>query len=215
MFPKLLSTIAAFAVVTFHAGINHAPAAKVLAQKDYSLADRYTNTFVNNVFADNILLTLSYMAKQTKDGQSVNWNQVKAPFTYKIILLPGQTFAFHDKVLPQYQGKITATTNAHFDSNEGFESDGWLVADGVCHLASFMNVVARQAGLTVDSPTPHDFAKIADVPKQYGVAIYYMPGEQTSSSLQNLYVTNPFDKPIAFVFNHQGENLNVSVEEMN
>ncbi len=131
-----------------------------------------------------------------------------------MVLKPGQTFAFHDAVLPKYKDSIAATTHAHFDSSQGFVSDGWLVGDGVCHLASFMNVVARDAHLQVVSPTPHDFAKIPDVPKQYGVAIYYMPGQESSSSLQNLYVTNTFDKPVAFVFIHKKNSLNIRVEKL-
>ncbi len=216
MFSKIFSTIFAIFVVTVHSNAHAAtaPKADVLAEKQYSLADRYNNTFVNDVFADNILLTLAYMSGNAKDGQTVDWNKVDGQFVYTLTLKPGQTFAFHDQVLPQYQGKIAETTNAHFDSSEGFKSDGWLVADGVCHLASFMNVVARSAGLKVDSPTPHNFAKINDVPAKYGVAIYYMPGELNTSALQNLYVTNNFDKSIAFVFKHDGNNLDLSVEKL-
>jgi hypothetical protein len=33
----------------------------VLSKVDYSLENRYTNTFVNDVFSDNILLALAYM----------------------------------------------------------------------------------------------------------------------------------------------------------
>jgi hypothetical protein len=210
MLSQLLSTISAITVLTFHTSVGaQVPATQVLATKQYSLADRYSNTFVNDVFADNIMLTLSYMAKQTTEGKSVDWGKVTGPFTYKMVLNPGQTFAFHDQVLPEYTGKVDMTTNAHFDSYDGFKSDGWLVADGVCHLASFMNVVAKDAGLKVEAPTRHDFAKIPEVDPKDGVSIF------STSSAQNLYITNTKSKPIAFVFKHEGSDLKISVEEVN
>ena len=221
MFFKILYTIVILSVLFFHKSVSFAmvnspkPVPTVVAQKTYSLADRYGNSYVNNVFSDNILLTLAYMVRIVKNGQNVNWNMVNSPFTYQLILKPGQTFAFHDEILPQYKNSVVETTNAHFDSSQGFKSDGWLVGDGVCHLASFMNVVARSAGLKVNAPTPHNFAKIADVPAKFGVAIYYTPNSPSSSALQNLYITNNFNKPIAFVFNHSGSNLNIKVEKLN
>ncbi|HET9947060.1 MAG TPA: VanW family protein [Patescibacteria group bacterium] len=217
MFPIIISTILALTVFAKQPSLAHALIAQdskqVIADKQYSLADRYSNTFVNNVFSDNILLTLAYMRGEAKEDQPVDWSKVTSDFTYTMVLQPGETFAFHDEVLPEYQGKVAFTTNAHFNSTEGFKSDGWLVADGVCHLASFMNVAARNAGLTVVSPTPHNFAAIPDVPKEFGVAIYYMPNEVGSSSLQNLYITNSFDKPVSFVFKHTGTTLDITVEK--
>lgn len=187
---------------------------QVVAEKEYSLSDRYGNTHVNNVFADNILLTLAYLRGVAKTGGPVDWTKVKSDFTYTMVLKPGDTFAFHDSVLPQYQGKIAETTNAHFDSTQGFESDGWLVGDGVCHLASFMNVVAKDAKLSVYAPTPHDFAVIPDVTKADGVAIYYMPGESGSSALQNLYITNNYTVSIGFVFTYKDNKLDIKIEKL-
>lgn len=217
MFPIIVGTMLALSVL--RSDTTNIPSAtlqlkeQVVAERTYSLADRYANTFVNNVFADNILLTLAYMRGVAKDGQPVDWSKVQGDFEYKMTLQPGQTFAFHDQVLPEYQGKVTYTTNAHFDSSEGFKSDGWLVADGVCHLASFMNVVAKNSGLEVVAPTPHDFANIPDVPRENGTAIYYMPGELETSSLQNVYITNTFDTPVTFVFTHKGSSLDIAVEK--
>ncbi len=221
MFPQIVSTILIFTVlatgplaVAQQAMVNSpVGAVQTLYHKAYSLADRYGNSYVNTVFADNILLTLAYMRGAAKENEHVDWKAVKEDFTYTMQLTPGQTFAFHDALLPQYEGKVIATTNAHFTSQEGFESDGWLVGDGVCHLASFMNVVARGAGLDVLSPTPHDFAVIPDVPRQYGVAIYYMPQEPDSSAEQNLYITNTFATPISFIFSHTGDTLTIAVEK--
>lgn len=219
MFPKLISIILVILVLLTHSATAYSVAAQSpqvqkLSEVTYSLSDRYSNSYVSNVFSDNILLTLAYMRGIAKNGQAVDWNKVKGDFTYTMVLQHGQTFAFHDQVLSEYKGKIAETTNAHFDSTQGFESDGWLVGDGVCHLASFMNVAALKANLGVVAPTPHDFAVIPDVPKRYGVAIYYMPGESGSSSLQNLYITNTFDKSVAFVFTHKGSNLSIRIEKI-
>lgn len=182
---------------------------KVLSQATYSLANRHSDPYVNNVFADNILLTLAYMGGKVKKGEEIAWETVKIPSVNKLILAPGETFAFHETTLEKYKGKVVSTTNAHFISNEGFKSDGWLVGDGVCHLASFMYVVAQNAGLQSEAPTRHDFATIADVPQKDGVSIL------TTSTLQNLYITNNRSKAIAFVFTHDKNALNIKVEQLN
>ena len=193
-------------------GSAHMPAAP-LASVTYSMSDRYGNTFVNDVFSDNILLTLAYMRGAVHEGERVVWGAVRAPFTYTLTLKPGETFAFHDRLLPDFQGKVVATTNAHFDSSEGFRSDGYLVGDGVCHLASFMNVVGKEAGLSIVAPTPHNFAKINDVAKKDGVAIYYDPLAAGSSALQNLYITNNKDENVNFTFSYDGHALSIAVSE--
>lgn len=191
------------------------PSNRVLSQVTYSLSNRYSNSYVNNVFADNILLTLAYMSGKVKEGQNIPWKTVKSTDVKTLVLKPGQTFAFHDEVLEKYKGKVALTTNAHFNSDEGFKSDGWLVGDGVCHLASFMYVAALNAGLLLEAPTRHDFATIPDVPKQAGVSIFYSPNNPSSSTLQNLYITNNYSKTIAFVFAQSRNDLKIKVEELN
>jgi vancomycin resistance protein YoaR len=161
-----------------------------LASHSFSLENRYDDKFVNDVFKENILLTVSYMGSD---------------FT----LEPGETFAFDDKILPEYEGKVTKTTGAHFIASEGFKSDGLLVGDGVCHLASLMYWAAKDAGLTAVSPRNHDFAKINDVPREYGVAIHSL------DPFQNLYITNNLDKPVTFVTDTEGTELTVSVVKSN
>ena len=188
---------------------------KVLAQATYSLSNRYSNSYVNDVFADNILLTLAYMSGKVKSVSEISWDKIKAPGTSTVTLKPGQTFAFHDAVADKYTNKVVATTNAHFDSTQGFKSDGWLVGDGVCHLASFMYVVSKDAGLVSEAPTRHDFAQIPDVEKQNGVSIYYSPDNKNSSTYQNLYITNNYNKTIAFVFTQKNSALNIKVEQLN
>ncbi len=190
------------------------PTPHILASKEYSLSDRYSNTFVNDVFADNILLTLNYMSGDIKQGQKVDWDTVHKENEYTFTLNPGKTFAFHDEVMDQYKDSVVKTTNAHFNSYEGFKSDGWLVGDGVCHLASFINVVSKEAGLGVNAPTRHDFAAIPDVSRADGTAIFYVPGEKGTSSRQNLYVTNTTTKTVAFVFKHVQDKLDISITQL-
>ena len=189
--------------------IGGAPVPKALAQVSYSLTNRYANSFVNDVFTDNILLTIAYLGGKVTEGKKVAWNTVKNEGETSFSLQPGETFAFHDAVLDKYKGKVALTTNAHFNSIEGFKSDGWLIGDGVCHLASFMYVVAKKAGLAVEAPTAHDFAQIPNIEKKDGVSIY------SENTLQNLYITNNQTKPIAFVFVHKNDALTIRVEKLN
>ncbi len=184
----------------------------VLGSQAFSLEKRYANTFVNDVFKDNILLTLAYMRGMTITNNP-NWNIVEQPFTYSFTLKPGEVFAFHEDILPEFAGKIVKTTNAHFGASEGFKSDGYLVADGVCHLASLIHEAAFKAGLQVVSPTNHDFAVIPEIPREFGTAIYFMPGQTNNNALQNLYVKNNKDKPIDIVFDYHNNELTVNVLE--
>jgi len=179
-----------------------------LSQVSYSLSNRYANSFVNNVFADNILLTIAYLTGKVNKSAPVAWNTVKEEGSVRFSLKPGETFAFHDAVLDKYRNKVALTTNAHFNSSEGFKTDGWLVGDGVCHLASFMYVAAKKAGLEVEAPTSHDFAVIPNVEKKDGVSIF------SENTLQNLYITNNKESVIAFVFDYGNNTLNIRVEKV-
>ena len=211
MFSGLAATIAFLSVTSFH-GVMLQAAPKVLATHEFSLETRYTNNFVNDVFKDNILLTLAYLRGGVSKAP-VNWTEVTKPFQYTLTLQPGEVFAFDDSVLDQFKGKKGYTTNAHFNSQEGFKSDGYLVGDGVCHLASLLYWVAKDAGLDSLAPTNHNFAEIQGVPREYGVAIFYQPNEQGESASQNLYVTNNKDKAISFVFKYDGKTLAISALE--
>src|SRR3989344_5634904 len=108
---------------------------KTLSDVTYSLGNRNKDPFVNEVFTDNILLTLAYLSGSVERVDQISWESIKAPGVSKLTLKPGEIFAFHDTALDKYQGKIVLTTNAHFNSQEGFRSSGYLVGDGVCHLA--------------------------------------------------------------------------------
>lgn len=210
MLPSIITTITTISVLSLIPFKDITP--KVLAEHEISLNDRYPVESVNEVFKDNILLNLSYL-KGMQKSNSVNFDEVKKPFTYQFKLNPGEVFTFHDDILPQFQGKVVRNTNAHFNSMEGFKSDGYLVGDGVCHLASLMYWVAKDAGLETLAPTNHDFMPIPGISKEYGVAIYNNPYTKGSNAQQNLYITNNQDKPVTFKFNYQNEVLKLSVSE--
>jgi len=185
--------------------------AQTLATRSMSLNKRYQDNFVNDVFKDNILLTLHYLNNSIKKGDQPDWQEINKPYSFEVSVPPGKVFAFHDAVLPEFKDYVSKTTNAHFGPNEGFKSDGYLYGDGVCHLASLINWVARDAGLYVVSPVNHNFANIPEVPKEYGVSILTQ-GEPTQASLmQNLYIKNIFDKPVSIKFVYDGVNLNTTV----
>jgi len=176
-----------------------------LASHSFSLKNRYDNQFVNDVFKDNILLTLYYLDNQINDKSQIDWERINQPLKTEFTLKPDEKFAFHEKALPDYSANVVKTTNAHFIGSEGFKSDGHLIGDGVCHLASLMYWVAKDAGLTAYSPSNHNFAKINEVPKEYGVGIL------SPNPLGNLYIVNNLEKPITFSFDFDGENLTVAV----
>ncbi|MEX2028793.1 MAG: VanW family protein [Candidatus Curtissbacteria bacterium] len=184
-----------------------------LAEHQFSLENRYDNAYVNDVFKDNILLNIAYLGGRVKSYDQINWDEVKKPFEYKFTLEPGQTFAYHDGVLDKYQGKVVKTTGAHFNAQEGFKSSGYLYGDGVCHLASLIYWTAKDAGLEVEAPTNHDFMKINEIPREYGVSIYAAPGQTDSEARQNLYVTNNRQNPVTFVFDHENNSLKLSAIE--
>lgn len=177
----------------------------VRAERTFSMANRYPVPSVSDVFRDNILLTLAYMNGRVADKTKIDWSEVEKTQTYSFTLQPGEAFAFHESVLPEYQGKVSQTMRAHFNWADGFKSDGWLTGDGVCHLASLIYWAAKDAGLTALAPTNHNFAAIAEVPKEYGVSIF------SGSPQQNLYITNTFDTPVQFAFAYDGTSLSVKV----
>src|SRR3989338_1540439 len=116
-------------------------------------------------------------------------------------------------VSDEYKDKVVKTTKAHFNSQEGFKTDGYLFGDGVCHLASLLYWVAKDAGLDAKAPTNHDFMAIPEIDKQYGVSIYSNPQSKGSNSQQNLYITNNKGKPVTFKFDYGQDKLKVSITE--
>ncbi len=186
---------------------------RVLSRHTMSLETRYGDKFVNDVFKDNILLTLAYLSGKTTGVSEINWTEIRKPFQYEMVLKPGEVFAFHENILPEYRGKLVKTIHAHFGAQEGFRSDGYLYGDGVCHLASLLNWVAKDANLRVNSPTNHNFANIPEIPKEYGTSIYSNLWDNPSDQLQNLYIENNFAKPVKILFQFSGTKLTISVIE--
>lgn len=193
--------------------VNPSSASTLLAQQELSLDNRYDNSFVNAVMKNNILLNLAYMSGRVTSKKDLNWEEIIQPFQYEFKLEPNKTFSFHDDVLDKYKKSLIKTTNAHFNAADGFKTDGYLFGDGVCHLASLINWAAKDAGLDVEAPTNHDFAKIPDVPKEYGVSIYSNPSSLGSNTRQNLYITNNKSKPVTFKFAYQNNKVKVSIVE--
>lgn len=189
------------------------PRWQILAQRTISLETRQPDKWVNDVFKDNILLNIAYMKGSILQNKPINWAEIRKPFLYEFTLKPKEVFAFHEDVYPMYQNKLIKTTQAHFNWSEGFRSDGYLVGDGVCHLASFIYWAAKDAKLEALAPTNHDFAVITEVPRQFGVAIYYMPGNKQLNVSRNLYIVNTKQNPITFKFVYDGIKLKVMVIE--
>lgn len=179
----------------------------VLASHTISLEDRYSNEYVNNVFKDNILLALKYTSGEVKTKNDIDWSAIESPFHFEFSLKPGEEFAFHENTLPDYSINVVNSTNSHFNWAEGYKSDGYLVGDGVCHLASLINWAAKDAKLKTYAPANHNFAIIPEVPKEYGVAIL------APNPNENLYIVNNKEKTVTFKFDYDGKNLKVDVTE--
>lgn len=177
----------------------------VVAFHTINMEKRYDNEFVNSVFKDNILLALRYTEGSVKTKNDIVWDNVRKPFRFELTLNPGEVFAFDDNLLPQYSNDVVKTTNARFISSEGFKYDGDLTGDGVCHLASLIYWSAKDAGLETYVPSDHNFAKINEIPKEYGVGIL------SSTPLGNLYIKNNYPRPVTFIYAYDGVNLTVAV----
>lgn len=183
----------------------------LLAEKEFSLENRYPDKWVNDVFKDNILLNLAYLNGSVTSKENIKWDEVNKPFDYQFTLPPNKTFAFHEDIEDKYRDSLVKTTNTHFNYQEGFKTDGYLFGDGVCHLASLLFWLAKDAGLETEAPTNHDFMNIPSVPKEYGVSIYSNPYALGSNTRQNLYITNNKGKPITFKFEYKDNKIKVAI----
>lgn len=187
---------------------------KVLAQKTMNLRTRYPNSSVNEVFSDNILLNLHYFkgdVDSLKDNGKINWEKVRAPFEFTMTLEPDQTFAYHQNILPEFKDKNVITGKSRFWFDEGYRSDGYLIGDGVCHLASLFNWVSQTAGLGVAAHVNHDFLPVPEIPREFGTSIFYSPTGDRGSASQNLYITNTFSKPVKFNISVNSEEVKIKV----
>lgn len=191
------------------------PKYTALASEQMSLETRQINPYMNSVNKDNILLTVAYMQGRVHNKSDINWDEIRRPYRSEFRLNPGEVFAYQEDVLPEFQGSVVKTTNAHFNGAEGFKNDGYLMGNGVCHFASLMNWTAQNAGLEVVAPTNHNFYKIEGIDRIYGTSIYSMPGNPSANARQNLYIKNNQEKPVVFVFEYDGENLRTSINREN
>lgn len=187
---------------------------RVLSEREISLDKRYDDKFVNGVMKYNILLNLAYIRGIVTNPSNIKENEVKKDFHYELKLKPQEIFTYHDSILPQYKNKLLRTTPVQFGSDQGFKSDGYLVGDGVCHLASLIYWAAKDANLDVQAPTNHDFRAIPEIPKKYGVSIYYQSGGVYQSAMQNLYVTNNRKNLISINFHYEKDMLKISISEV-
>lgn len=213
---NIIGPILFFIVSQFSsAAVDRNPADMILlSTHTISLENRYENKFVNDVFKDNILLNAAYLSEKVTKKEDINWEEIQKPFEYKFTLMPDKTFAYHEDVLEEYRNSLVKTTNANFNFDDGFKSDGYLMGDGVCHLASLIYRAAKNAGLDAYAPTNHNFAVIPEISGEYGVSIYKMPGQLRTNAIQNLYVTNNKENPVVFEFNYKDGKLKISVFEV-
>ena len=185
----------------------------ILATREFSLDKRYAVASVNEVMKKNILLNLAYMEGTVAQKSDISWEAILAPATYVFSLAPGQTFAYHEDILPAYQDSLALTTKSVFGPGQGFVSDGYLYGDGVCHLASLINWAAQDAGLEVYVPKDHrSVGPINEVPDEYGVSIYINPVSGVGER-NNLYITNNRDTKVKFEFKYDGHELSLKVAQ--
>ncbi len=168
------------------------PREQILAEHTLNLEERLPDSKTGNeVFKYNILLALKYF-----DGHL----DLVDSFTTEIELQPGEVFAFHENLLPEFEDKIVKTGWSTYVSQEGYKSLWGLYGNGVCHLASLINWTASDAGLRVVALANHNFSPIPGVPKEYGTSIRYLPDNSWKTKNQNLYIENTLDSPVKFIF---------------
>lgn len=188
------------------------PQDKVLSTESMSLENRaQPGSFMAEVMRDNILLTVAYMRGIISDPKNIDWDSVRKPFEYSFELKPGEAYSFQKDALPEYKDSIVKTIEVNFAGQDGFKHDGYLMGDGVCHLASLFYKSAIKANIEATAPTNHDFMPIPEIEREYGVAIYSMPGSVEANAKQNLYIKNDTSGVVTFEIKYDGVNLETKV----
>jgi hypothetical protein len=164
---------------------------EVLAEHFLDLNTRSESETINEVFKFNVLHALAF-------------------FGDSFVLEPGEVFAFHDNVLPEFKDFPLKTGWTRYTAKEGYQTILGLPGNGVCHLASLMNWTASDAGLGVVAKVNHNFAPIPEMPKENGTSIKYLPSGSNSQN-QNLYIKNTFDFPVKFVFETSEDSVNLKI----
>lgn len=167
-----------------------------LALGGIDLSQRHPNAQINEGFKENILLNLDFL-NQAGNG--------------KIVLQPGEVFAFHKNILPEFNENTVVTQESEYRPKEGYKLVAGLYGNGVCHLASLMNWVASEAGLAVTAQVNHNFAPVPGIDKKYGTSIKFYPNIGGTSERQNLYIRNNQDLPVLFSFKLEGNWLWFSI----
>ncbi len=176
---------------------------KILAEHDLDLTNRLPGEYGNQVFTDNILLSLHYLKGDVE--RPLDWDKIREPFEVSFTLQPGEVFAFHGNSLVGLHPVITM--NSRFFMEEGYRSLAGLGGNGVCHLASLINWTAYEAGLEVFAPVGHDFFPISGIPKEFGVSI------KSQDPRQNLYIRNNKDISLVFEFRINDQSINLKIIE--
>jgi len=172
------------------------PNETILASESLDLGSRSPVPSVNEGFKENILRALDYLEKV--DGG-------------KLVIHPDEVFAFHKNILPEFRQNWIITQESGFRVKDGYKYVAGLAGNGVCHLASLMNLVASEAGLEVTAVVNHDFAKIPGIDREFGTSIYFLPGGGSVTERQNLYIRNNQDFTVEFRFNLEGDFLHFSI----
>lgn len=163
--------------------------------------------YISRAASDNILLALHYLADTVpKQGEAVDWEQIRQPQLISLKLNPGEVFAFHPETLSKFQNKPVKAVQTNFYGSDGYVVDNNLIGNGVCYLASLMNWTASEAGLAVTAKINHDFFPVPNVPSEYGTSIFYIPGADSSQN-QNLYIENTLGVPVFLVFSADAERV--------
>lgn len=193
---------------------------QILAEHFLDLHKRHKVESVNQVFTDNILLTLHYLrgdidsfikdSSKNLNQNNILWEKVREPFETSFTLLPGEVFAFHPNISKEYKNEDIKTFGLQFFAQEGFKTAGGLYGNGVCHLASLMNWVASEADLKVVGKVRHNFASVEGVPEEYGTSIRYSENGNNSQN-QNLYIKNTFDYPVVFEFKVDKDKVSLKI----
>jgi len=189
--------------VTLLSPIPEKPVLVVLAEHSLDLTTREPGEYANEVFADNIVLSLHYLKSDVERG-NIDWKEIRASFEVAFVLRPEEIFAFHGNVLPEFESPVV-TMNSRFFIEEGYRSVGGLGGNGVCHLASLINWVAAEADLEVTAKVNHNFYPVPGVPGQFGTSI------RSQSKTQNLYIKNNFEIPVVFAFSVEGGEVNLKI----
>ena len=178
---------------------------KILVEENLDLTVREPSLEANQGYTDNILLALHYL--KSEETLPIDWEEVRKPFEVSFVLQPGESFAFHENVLPEF-ARPAVTMNSEFLTTEGYKSVWGLGGNGVCHLASLMNWVASEAGLKVVAKANHSFALIPGISQEYGTSI------RSQSSSQNLYIINSLDQSMSFWFKTDSQRLTLKISQL-